>query len=713
MAYNDSRNNNWYPRPQGRISRLASPGDAKVPGGRVSIFRILVLVALVVLMGRVYQLQFLQGQDFVLQADSNRFDRVSIPATRGIIIVRNGVPLAINVASANVTVTPALLPLDEDEELAVLERLASLIGIPFRGELDTVDERGIPEQSLLTMVRTGEGIAPFRPVVVEEDINEEIALLIIAEGLPGVDIEWTRVRDYPTGALTAHVIGYMGPIPPERADEFEAQGYRLDIDRIGYDGIEFEFDPTLAGVPGQRIVERDVAGEEIRTVGDTRLPIPGYSLRLTIDTELQERAQGHLIDTLNNMRGLFPDNPIGYDRGVVIAMDPRSGEILAMVSYPTYDNSRFARTIDYQYYLQVAQDPQQPLFNQAISSLYPPGSIFKMITLTGILEEGIMEPEDTLSAAGEIQLVNRYYPNDPVQSQTFVCWLDPPGHGDVNAVQSLAWSCDIYFYKAAGGFEGEVPTGLGVTRLGAWMDVFGFNDQAGVELPGEIDGFVPDPDWKRRTWGEGWSTGDTYNSSFGQGYVVATPLQMLHTLNIYANDGIISRPTLIREIIDADGNVVQGFTPDQYHIVENIEEYQLTSGAASGIDYMASWEETLAIIKEGMRAAVTVEGGTAQGSQERLDELGITTAGKTGTAEFCDNIAAQLEQCEPGNWPAHAWYMGYAPYENPEISVIAFVYNGAEGSSVALPIATAVMRDYFELKAEREAEALDEAASAP
>jgi penicillin-binding protein 2 len=650
---------------------------------RLGIFRAVVLISFVFLAARIYQIQFTQRETYVFRADDNRFDEVSIPATRGIILDRNGLPLAVNVASANVTVTPALLPSDEAEEMEVLARLASMLNIPLSGELDTVDERGIPERSLLTMVKEGEGIAPYQPVVVETDIDHDVARIIVAEkaSMPGVDVEWASVREYPSGALTAHVIGYMGPIPERLAEEYEAAGYVLDRDRIGYDGVEFSLEKWLAGNPGLQIVERDVAGQIVRTIGETRPSQPGYSVRLTLDLDLQRAAQQYLAETLENLREAYPDNPIGYDRGVVIAMNPRTGEILAMVSWPTYDNSRFARAIDYPYYLQVSQDPKQPLFNQAISSLYPPGSIFKVITLSGVLEEGIVTPEYIIEDPGEIQLENRYYPNEPSKVQTFVCWLDE-GHGEVNAVQAIAWSCDVYFYKVGGGYKDEVPgVGLGIEGLDRWMGFYGLGDYTGVELAGEIDGVIPDPAWKRRTWGENWSTGDTYNSAFGQGYVLATPLQMINAMNAIANDGVQMRPTLVREVIDANGNVVKGFEP------EVLREIPISL-------------ENLRVIQDGMRGAVTIEGGTAVYVQEEILPY-VPIAGKTGTAEFCDNIAAALEQCIPGAWPAHAWFMGYAPYGSPEIAVIAFIYNGDEGSVVAAPLASQVMDAYFKLKTER------------
>jgi len=670
--------------------------------GRLRVLQIIVVAAFVLLAARIYQLQFLMRDEFVQRADENRFDEVSIPSQRGVIYDRNGVALAVNVPSANVVVTPALLPEDEEDELAVLERLAGLIGVPLRGELDTVDERGIPQRSLLTMVREGQGIAPFRPVVVKADVSQDIARLIISEkqNLPGVDVEWVSVREYPTGALTAHIVGYMGPISEARAEEYEARGYVLDRDRIGYDGVEFSLEDILAGAPGIQRVERDVAGEIVRTVGTNIPPTPGYSVRLTIDVELQKAAQEALLEMMNTLRELRPNNPIGYERGVVIASNPRTGEILAMVSIPSYDNTRFARNIDYPYYLRVSQDPLKPLLNQAVSSLYPPGSIFKMITATGVLEEDVVPPDYLINDPGEILLENRYYQNDPGQAQRFICW-NRDGHGDVDMIHGIAYSCNVYFYKIGGGYQDEVDgIGLGIERLGYWMSIYGLGRSTGIELAADQYvqniAVIPDPAWKRRVWGENWSTGDTYNAVFGQGYVLATPLQMLQVNNAIANNGLFTRPTLVREIIDANGQVVRGFEPEAEDIRTRIQAYRESQGQT----YVDTWEDTLQYLQAGMRGAVTFEEGTATFIQEEILPY-VPIAGKTGTADYCDNIAAALDQCEPGNWPNHAWFMGYAPYGNPEISVIVFIYNGDEGSAFAAPVAAQVLDAYFRLKTER------------
>jgi penicillin-binding protein 2 len=325
---------------------------------RLAIYQAVILIAFVLLGFRIYQVQFIERDTYVRQANENRFDLISVPAPRGIITDRNGVPLAVNVPSFNVTVTPASLPSTEDETNKVLEKLASLINVPVSGGI-TFDEKGFPQRSLQAMITEGQGIAPYRPVVVKTDVDEKVARIILAEKLTlrGVDIEEIAVRHYPTGPLTSQLIGYMGPIgddPNTTKDDEVVQtyldrGYVLDRDRVGYDGVEFTLENLLSGNPGLQTVVRDVAGQIVQTIGTTRLVQPGYSVTLTIDTELQAAAQKALEDEIKFLNTYY--NKEITERGVVIATNPRTGEVLAMVSWPTYDNERFARKIDYPYYL--------------------------------------------------------------------------------------------------------------------------------------------------------------------------------------------------------------------------------------------------------------------------------------------------------------------------------------------------------------------------
>ena len=304
-------------------------------------------------------------------------------------------------------------------------------------------------RSLQELVEEGAGIEPFSPVIVAQDVPQLVAMQILEERIymQGVDVEPVSVREYPTGELTTHIVGYMGPIPAEESEALQAQGYNPAFDRIGYEGVERYLESQLAGVRGSFLREVDVAGEVVRVVDQVE-PIPGRNVRLAIDTELQAFAQQALIaqlEEVNTNAGRTVSR-----QGDVIAMDPRTGEVLVLVSYPSYDNSRFARAIDGEYFLEIAADPLRPLVNNTIKSKYPPGSVWKVITAAAVLEEDVIDPNTLLLDEGQILVENRYAPNDRPASQRFVCWLRT-GHGRVNMINGIAWSCDVYFYQIGGG----------------------------------------------------------------------------------------------------------------------------------------------------------------------------------------------------------------------------------------------------------------------
>jgi penicillin-binding protein 2 len=370
-------------------------------------------------------------------------------------------------------------------------------------------------------------------------------------------------------------------------------------------------------------------------------------------------------------------------RGVVIAMDPRNGQILALVSLPTYDNNLFSDGItpdEFNVYEQLESDPYKPFLNHAIGDRLPPGSIFKIIPASGALQEAVLDRNTRILGEGRIELPNRYYPNDPGRAQPFVCWiwLDRRGaHGELNIVDGLAHSCDIFFYKVGGGFEETNFEGLGEDRLAQYARLFGLGELTGIDLPGETPGLVPDRTWKRLTYGESWSTGDTYNMSIGQGFVEVTPLQMLNATAAVANGGTLYRPQLLLRVTDQEDKTVQDYQPEV-------------------IRYLPVDLAHLATVREGMEAAVQF--GTAVDSQLE----GIRVAGKTGTAEFfCPNDEQKNGICRQSDpLPTHAWFTSFAPVEEPEIALIVYVYNGGEGSQTAIPIAHDIMEWYFQRKAD-------------
>jgi penicillin-binding protein 2 len=441
----------------------------------------------------------------------------------------------------------------------------------------------------------------------------------------------------------------------------------------------------------------DVAGQEIRDLEPPIDPIPGNNIELTIDTRLQAAAKAALIGEIQWWNRYF--NETRSSNGVAIAMNPKTGEVLALVSYPTFENNRMARIIPTYYYEQLIQDPNRPLFNHAVSAEHPPGSVYKLAPAIGFMNERVLTPTDSIECPGKISILEKYSPNDPGTPRDYVCY-DDLGHGKVNYLKAIAISCDIYFYKVSGGYPEEVPEGLGIDRMAEYARALGYDQITGIELPGEADGLVPTSAWKRITLSENWSIGDTYIAAMGQGFVLSTPLQVLVSAAIVANDGVYMQPTLVHRLLDSDGVVVQPFSPEvkwditQDPLITIFDENGIPTEEKKVVE---DW--VIDLTQEGMRLAVTE--GTVERQFKGFEVNGeeIQTAGKTGTAEYCDNVAQSKNLCQPGNWPTHSWYVGYGPYEDPEIAVIAFVYNGGEGASVAGPIVRKIMEVYFELKA--------------
>lgn len=661
---------------------------------------------------RLFELQIINGPSYLAQAEENRLTMISEPTQRGIIFDRNGVVLARNIASYNVVITPANLPVTADLDSLlqpngavqeIYRELSPMIGVPVsHGE--TTDEAVRlfkpcdTDLGITQIVYIGDTNAPYDPVRIACNISEKTAMIIRekAADWPGVGIEIEPVRDYPTGYMTSEIIGFLGPIPAIEEKYYRKLGFVPNRDKVGYAGIEASMQDILQGKNGERLVEVDVAGKEGRSVGNPVAPVPGNNIRLTIDVRLQNAAKQALIGEVEGWNTYL--NSTLSSNGVAIAMNPKTGEILALVSWPTFENNRMARLIPSYYYQQLQQDPDKPLFNHAISAEHPPGSVFKMATAVGVLNEGVVTPQKVLFDPGKITITEKYSENEAGFERDYVCWpfaKTNAGHGDVNWLRGVAESCDVYFYKVGGGYQDEVPKGLNIWRIGEYARALGYGEITGIELPGESAGLIPDPTWKRLDIGENWSTGDTYITTIGQGYVLSTPLQVLVSIATLANDGKRMKPTLIHDILDSEGNIVKPFSPTlvvditKTPVINEYDERFLTTGVKKVVE---PW--TIQMAKEGMREVVV--SGTAK---EQFAGDTIQSAGKTGTAEYCDNRAQAEDRCKPGLWPAHAWYVGYAPYDDPEIAVVAFVYGGKEGSLLSGPIVRKIIDAYFELKA--------------
>jgi len=425
-------------------------------------------------------------------------------------------------------------------------------------------------------------------------------MIIMEENLdlPGVQVSVRSQRQYVEGELLSHGIGYVGSIPAKQADDYVNRPFNdyAPQDKVGLMGVERTFEQVLRGRKGQRQLEIDVLGREVRVVGEVP-PEPGDNLILTIDLDIQRVAEDALRQEMSKGRARS---------GVVIAMNPQNGQILALVSLPNYDDNLFIGGISVDDYERLTQDAFRPLLNHAISGVYPPGSTFKIVTAAAALQEEVIQPNTYINDPGTIWLPNKFFPDDPSLAQPFYCWYEP-GHGRLNVVGALAQSCDVFFYEVGGGYYDFV--GLGEERLGEYAQLFGFGQPTGIELPGESSGLVPTRKWKRLTYGESWVTGDTYNMAIGQGAILATPLQVLNALAAVANGGTLYRPQLVYQVQNADGEVVEGFQPD---IIRRLPV------AAEKLD----------LVRQGMRLAVL------NGTARNASLLEAAVAGKTGTAEF-------------------------------------------------------------------------------
>jgi penicillin-binding protein 2 len=738
----------------------------QAPKWRVLVIYGVMFMIVGAILFRLINLQVVSTGTWTGQAVDNYTLPINDPAPRGIIFDRNGYVLARNVASYNVVVTPADLPDDAADVQRIYREASELTGVPAGGPVttETLDfaklfSACVPGPTIADMVALGASLAPYTPVKIACNISEELARVIGEKSVdwPGVSIEIEPVRDYPTGSLTANVVGFLGPIPAALQDIYKERNFVVNRDKVGYSGVEASLDDILIGKNGLRVVQKDVAGAVLRNLEPPVPATPGQNVVLTIDSRLQKAAEAALLDEIDYWNNRF----FGYIRissGVVIAMNPKTGEILAMVTWPTYENNRMARIIPEYYYEQLSQDPRHPLVNNAISAELAPGSTFKLSTATGAFNEGVIKPGMIVQTPGKLELCQRFKPDDPCNPRPFVDWIydrngviNEAGFGALDFYHCIAYSSNVCFYKLGGGYQNEIPEGLGIFRLGEYARALGYGERSGIELPGEENGLIPTPQWKRINTGENWSTGDTYIASVGQGYVLGTPLQVLMSGATIANRGKLMQPTVVREVQDDEGRVIPvWFDPKTFNTyevrqvkdrdgvlrdmwvnpVDPTESYSSPPEGSYQISpftpnmkwditvdpLIQEWScdagycdqtgnvktvapETVEAVRTGTRLAVTENPlGTLYKIFNIDYPLPIAVAGKTGTAEYCDDVASKANRCQYGAWPTHAWTLAYAPYDDPEIIVLAFAYNGGEGGTFAEPIVARVLQAYFELK---------------
>ena len=564
---------------------------------------------IILLASRLVTLQIFEHSSWLGQAVENYTTSISVAAPRGIIYDRHGYILARNLATYNIVITPAYLPDDNADIQNIYRELSELIGVPVNQ--GTVEEAKlyaacVEGPGIAQLVELGDSLAPYTPVKVKCFTDEQVARIVSERAVdwPGVAVEVEPIRDYPTGSLTSTIIGFLGPIPAVLEEDYLARDFIPGRDKVGYAGVELSLDEILLGKNGKRIIQEDVAGKELRNLEPPIEAVPGNNIILTIDTRLQSAAEAAFVNEIKEWNAYFGQERISS--GVVIAMNPKTGEIMAMVSYPTYENNRMARFIPGYYYEQLSQDPRRPLLNNAISSEFPPGSTFKLSTATGALNEGVVTLSDIIQAPGQLVLTEKFLANEVGQERPFVDWtynlngvLNPEGFGTIDFLHCIAYSSNVCFYKLGGGYKDEIVQGLGIERLREYARAIGYDRPSGIALPAEQGGLIPTPQWKRINKGENWSTGDTYIASVGQGYVLATPLQVLMSGATIANDGKLMQPTMVREIQDSEGNVIEKwYDPEANGLITDSKSSD-TSYQLSPFSPTVKWDITKDAIIQG------------------------------------------------------------------------------------------------------------------
>jgi len=597
---------------------------------RLGVLRAGLLLVVALLALRLWHLQIREGPYYRDLSENNRTRSVILEPARGLIYDRNGILLANNVPSFSLYVSLE----DVKDREALIEKITELIGL----------------DSALVRKKLAVQGAKQLPRKIKDRLTLREATLIESHrlDLPGVMIQVESQRNYPSGVTASHVLGYVGEVSAEQLDkpEFE-ELHQGSI--VGQYGVEKFFDRIVRGQAGQKSIEVDALGHEKRTVLVDQ-PYAGDDLYLTIDARLQKVAEDLL----------------GQEFGAIVAMDPTTGDVLAMASRPAFDPNVLSRELTPKQWAEIVQDEGRPLNNRASQGQYPPGSIFKVMMAAAALESNTMTPSSTVFCTGGYQFGRRVYHD----------WK-ASGHGSVDLRKALIHSCDVYFYT--------VGQRMGIDTMASYAHLFGLGEETGIELPSERIGTVPSTDWKQKTKHEAWLPGETISAAIGQGYVTVTPLQMASMIGTVANDGVTYRPRLVQAIMDrATG-----------------QRQELPAVPRVKLDLKSN---TLKLIREALAAVVTE--GTATRAKSSL----ITIAGKTGTAQTAA-LRTGPEKDIPKRFRDHAWFVAFAPVDDPKIAVAVLAEHMGHGGSAAAPLAKEIIETYVKLTSNVPVE--DRAAQAP
>ena len=585
----------------------------------LKIIKKLFFFVLLIFILQVFYLQLLKGSEYSKISENNYKRVVAVKSLRGIFYDRNQTQIIFNVPIFDLVI----IPNDFYKNSNNLNEKIS--------ELSTIMEKS--ESEIKEKLKKANSLS-YQPFLIIENIEKDRALIIEEQikKLDGVSLEKNSIRNYVDGKYISNIVGYSGRISEKELEKYP--DYYL-TDTVGKNGLELFYESWLRGEYGREEIEVNSFGREIKTIRKESSK-SGNNLVLNIDIELQKKIYNELSMMTKKL-----DTEAGAS---VVVINPKNGEVLALVNYPSYDNNLFAKGISSSEYNQLINDKKNPLFDRSIAGEYPPGSTFKMAVGVAALQENIISPTRVIIDNGVIY----------VGSYSFLGWK---ALGRVDLIEAIAQSSNIYFYTIGGGYGGI--KGLGVERIKEYSNLFGFGNISGIDLPGEKNGLIPDEQWKRDIKDEMWYIGDTYHISIGQGDVLATPLQVANYVAAIANGGKLFQPQIVDKIIDSEGNIIEDIKPKI--IRENF------------ID-----EENLKWIQKGMRENVI------SGSGVSLASLPVEVAGKTGTAQYY------------GNQKTHAWYVAYAPYDNPEIAMAIIVEGGGEGHTAAVPVAKEVLGWYFE-----------------
>jgi penicillin-binding protein 2 len=596
-----------------RLGYLGSPMPGRPDPGRrrVMVMSGIVMTILLLIVCQLWYLQVLEGGRFQEASDKNRIRVRPIAAPRGILFDRKGLPLVDNRPAFTLSLIPRELERDPVKRDATLGRLAALLQIPF-AELQEAVSKVSPDSILPVRVRRG---LTMDDVARVEEWKLE---------LPGIIVEVEPQRAYPNSRFAAHLLGYVR----EANDEQLKQGRYRRGDMVGQSGLERLLDEFLRGKDGGERIEVDAMGRQMRMIQSTE-PHPGAQVVTTIDRRIQEAAE-------KAMEG---------HAGAVVVMDPRNGDVLAMVSTPAFEIDRFTGSIDRNAWLRVIQDPDHPLLNRTIQTQYAPGSVFKIVVAAAGLQEGTLTPADQTTCTGDFHL----------GEWTFKDWK-AGGHGTVDLLGAIRESCNVFFYEKGLRIGGPV--------IAKYAAAFGLGAATQIDLPGEKLGLIPQPKLRRDKRVGGWHAGETVNMSIGQGAVLVTPMQVARFMSAVANGGVLWKPRLVQRIERPDKGVVWS---DGGSVTGHVELSPMV------------W----AFLRHALWAVVN-EGGTGAGARI----AGLDIAGKTGTAQMIAKSRADRGQ-------DHAWFASFAPVKDAEAVVIVLVERGGKGGQVAAPIARKILNAIF------------------